>query len=181
VIPGPFLSPRFWNFFWGGTIVKGRKPVPTHLKLLRGNPGKRPLPENQPTPEPGAAMPDYLSPGAASHWPAVASELDAAGVLTRLDQTALALYCETFVRWRHATDHVAQHGPVIVSPSGLERLSPYLVIADRASEQMLKLLTEFGMTPSSRSRVSKVMPDKPQMNPRAALLTRAWYLKDRGS
>jgi P27 family predicted phage terminase small subunit len=152
--------------------MKGRKPIPTHLKVLRGNPGKRPLHENEPTPEPGAAMPTWLSPAAAAHWPAIAERLEKAGVLTVLDQTALAMYCEAFARWRHATDHVAQHGPVIVSPSGLARRSPHLVIADRASEQMVRLLTEFGMTPSSRSRVSKVQPDKPQMNPRAALLTR---------
>ena len=49
---------------------------------------------------------------------------------------------------------------------------PPLQIADKAFEQMTKLLVEFGMTPSSRSRVSKVRPDKPQVNPRAALLTR---------
>ena len=153
--------------------MKGRKPVPTYLKVLRGNPGKRPLPENQPTPEPGAAMPSYLSPEAAAHWPTVAEQLEAAGVLTRLDQSALALYCEAFARWRHATDHVVNHGPVIVSPSGLARRSPYLQIADKAFEHMTKLLVEFGMTPSSRSRVSKVKPDKPPVNPRAALLTRA--------
>ena len=65
--------------------------------------------------------------------------LEAAGVLTSLDQTALAMYCEAFARWRHATDHVAQHGPVIVSPSSLARRSPYLVIADCASEQMVRM------------------------------------------
>lgn len=152
--------------------MKGRKPIPTHLKVLRGNPGKRPLHENEPTPEPGATMPSYLSPEAAAHWPTVADQLEAAGVLTRLDQSALALYCETFARWRYAMDHVAEHGAVIVSPSGLAKRSPHLVIADRAFEQMLKLLTEFGMTPSSRARVSKVRPDKPPVNWRASLLTR---------
>jgi P27 family predicted phage terminase small subunit len=113
-----------------------------------------------------------LSPDAAAHWPTVAEQLEAAGVLTRLDQSALALYCEVFARWRRATDHVVEHGPVIVSPSGLSTRSPHLVIADRAFEQMVKLLTEFAMTPSSRSRVSKVRPDKPPVNWRAALLTR---------
>jgi hypothetical protein len=52
--------------------------------------------------------------------------------------------------------------------------SSYLAIANKAFEQLSKMLTEFGMTPSSRSRVSKVQPDKPQLNPRAALLTRQW-------
>ena len=29
----------------------GRKPLPTKIKLLRGNPGRRPLNENEPEPE----------------------------------------------------------------------------------------------------------------------------------
>ena len=154
--------------------------MPTHLKMLRGDPGKRRLPENKPTPEPGAAMPAWLSPGAAAHWPTVAEQLEDAGVLTQLDQTALAMYCEALARWRHATDHVVNQGPVIVSPSGLATQSPYLQIADKAFEQMTKLLVKFGMTPSSRSRVSKVKPDKPQINPRAALLTRQWMTEADG-
>ena len=30
--------------------MKGRKPVPTHLKVLRGNPGKRRLNNGEPLP-----------------------------------------------------------------------------------------------------------------------------------
>ena len=30
--------------------MKGRKPTPTHLKLVKGNPGKRKLPINEPKP-----------------------------------------------------------------------------------------------------------------------------------
>ena len=59
--------------------MKGRKPVPTYLKILRGNPGKRPLPENEPTPEPGATMPDWFSPAAAAHWPTMAESLKKRG------------------------------------------------------------------------------------------------------
>ena len=31
--------------------TRGRKPKPTALKVLEGNPGKRPLNENEPKPE----------------------------------------------------------------------------------------------------------------------------------
>jgi hypothetical protein len=31
--------------------MRGRKPVPTQVKLLRGNPGKRPLNEGEPQSE----------------------------------------------------------------------------------------------------------------------------------
>jgi hypothetical protein len=32
--------------------MRGRKPKPTRLKLVAGNPGKRPLNPREPTPEP---------------------------------------------------------------------------------------------------------------------------------
>ena len=89
-----------------------------------------------------------------------------------LPQTTRSLFGSALSSSTHATGHAVNHGPVIVSPSGLARLSPYLVIVDRAPEQMVRLLTKFGMTPSKRSRVSKVKPEKPQVNPRAAFLTR---------
>ena len=128
-------------------------PVPTHLKILRGNPGHRPLPENEPVPEPGADMPDDLSPEAAKHWPKVAKQLEDAGILTQIDATALALYCEAFARWRHASEQVTKYGPVVKGARGFPVQSPYLAIANKAHVQMVVLLREFGMTPSARTRV----------------------------
>ncbi|KAE8761248.1 hypothetical protein FSO04_04420 [Paraburkholderia madseniana] len=52
--------------------MRGRKPVPTALKLVRGNPGKRPIPEMEAHPSPDVQMPDWLSPKAKLHWPAIA-------------------------------------------------------------------------------------------------------------
>ena len=41
----------------------GRPPKPTYLKVLEGNPGKRPLNENEPKPKPSAPKcPAWLSP-----------------------------------------------------------------------------------------------------------------------
>lgn len=139
--------------------MRGRKPVPTALKIVRGNPGGRPLNENEPTPSNEIERPDYLSPQAAEHWPIVAKQLHDAKLLSSVDVAALALYCEAFARWRHASDQVQKFGPVVKAPSGFPVQSPYLAIANKAHEQMCKLLIEFGMTPSSRSRVSKVESD----------------------
>jgi hypothetical protein len=37
--------------------VRGRKPTPTAVRILKGNPGRRPLPSNEPTPEAGRCTP----------------------------------------------------------------------------------------------------------------------------
>lgn len=52
-----------------------------------------------------------------------------------------------------------KYGTVVKSPSGYPIQSPYLAIANKAHEQMTKLLAEFGMTPSSRSRCMVAKPD----------------------
>jgi P27 family predicted phage terminase small subunit len=134
--------------------MKGRKPTPTHLKLMRGNPGKRPINESEAQPDRGADMPTWLSIDAQAHWPIVAKQLDDAGVLTTMDQTALGLYCEAFARWKNANDMVVKTGAVIKAPSGYPVQSPFVSVSNKAFEQMTKLLIEFGMTPSSRSRVT---------------------------
>src|SRR5262245_25415667 len=128
-------------------------PKPTELRILAGNPGHRPLPENEPKPELGAEMPDFLSAAAQEHWPKIARQLESVGVLTRMDAVALALYCETFARWKHANDQVFRFGTVIKSPNGYPMQSPWLQISNKAHEQMVRLLVEFGMTPSSRTRL----------------------------
>ncbi len=83
-------------------MAAGRKPLPTHLKIIRGNPGKRALPKHEPEPAVGAEAPDWLTPEAAKHWPIVAKQLLDARVLTEMDGPALSLYCESFAQWKNA-------------------------------------------------------------------------------
>ena len=57
-------------------------------------------------------------------------------------------------RWVHAEKQVQKHGAVVLSPNKqFPMKSPYLSVADQAMEQMRKLMVEFGLTPSSRSRI----------------------------
>ena len=45
------------------------RPKPTNLKLIEGNPGKRPLPGNEPKPKPKApSMPSDLDYQAKKTW-----------------------------------------------------------------------------------------------------------------
>ena len=75
--------------------------VPTHLKLLRGNPGKRPIkPEPEPSvPDTPPEPPDFLSEDAVNEWWRVAPELHALGLLTELDVAPFAAYCDAYARW----------------------------------------------------------------------------------
>jgi P27 family predicted phage terminase small subunit len=87
----------------------------------------------------------------------MASVLSELGLLTRADRSALAAYCVAYSRWVSAEAEVKKYGTVVLSPDKkFPMKSPYLTVADQAMEAMRKFMTEFGLTPSSRSRI-KVM------------------------
>ena len=136
----------------------GRKPTPTAVKLLKGNPGRRPLNPNEPRPSGIPTCPEHLNAVAKAEWDRISVELSACGLLTSIDRAALAAYCATYARWLEAEQKIDRHGTVIKTQSGNAIQNPYVGVANRALDLMHKYLIEFGCTPSSRSRVS-VMPN----------------------
>jgi P27 family predicted phage terminase small subunit len=135
--------------------MRGRRPKPTRLKLLTGNPGKRPMNENEPKPELTIPeCPTELSPLARKEWDRLVGELTALRMLTNLDRAALAAYCGAYALWAEATEAIHKYGAMIKSPQGFPIQSPYLSIANRQSEIMMRIASEFGLTPASRSRIS---------------------------
>lgn len=140
--------------------ARGRKPTPTALKVVRGNPGRRPLNQDEPKPRVRVpAPPRHLSDEAKREWRRVGRQLADAGLVTALDRAALAGYCQAWGRWVEAEELLKRHGMLVKSPNGYPMMSPYLNVANRAMEQLRLLLTEFGMSPSSRSRVSVVQTE----------------------
>ena len=133
----------------------GRKPDPTSLKLLKGNPGKRPLNLHEPRPRVRLPQaPSHLGPEAKKEWRRLGRLLVSMGVMTEADAGALALLCTSWARWIEAEEQLRRYGIVIKSPSGYPIQSPYLSIARQAMAEVRSLLSEFGLTPASRSRVS---------------------------
>ena len=131
------------------------RPKPTALRLLQGNPGKRPLPKGEPTPDAQLPPPpDHLSPVAKEEWQTMGPQLLQLGLITWIDKPAFAAYCTCWARWAEAEKALQATGPVIRSPGGTPMLNPYYCVANQALSQMRSYLTEFGMTPSSRSRIS---------------------------
>jgi phage terminase small subunit len=83
--------------------MKGPQPQPTVLKILRGNPGKRRLPENEPKPEPGIPdMPAWIKsyPLAEECWHWLVEQLGGMGVLCKADGRCMELYCSAYSTWR---------------------------------------------------------------------------------
>jgi len=84
--------------------MRGPPPKPTYLRILEGNPSKRPLNRNEPQPPPVETLdpPDYLGGHAATEWCRIVPGLSAMRLLTIADIPALAAYCVAYARWREA-------------------------------------------------------------------------------
>lgn len=142
-----------------------RMPVPTTLKVLRGNPGKRPLTKNEPKPTLGApGCPTWLSIEAKAEWRRIVPRLDEIGLLTKVDRSALATYCEMWATFVYAQRKVHEHGIVIMA---VEKISedgtviytrpaknPAIIVARDAADKIRQFCAEFGLTPSARTRLS---------------------------
>lgn len=132
-----------------GGIGSGRPTKPTKLKILTGNPGGRPLPENEPQPTGEAVMPAWLPdyPKAVAVWNEVAPRIQAMGLLTDADQETFARYCTLTAE--HRKD------PEKFPASKMARLD--------------SLEARFGMDPSSRARLGGAGKKNAPGNPFAKL------------
>lgn len=134
---------------------RGPAPKPTVLRVLEGNPGKRPLNKREPKPRirtPKA--PAYLDLYAKAHWDELIPELEhIPGLLTAVDGGMLTLLCQTYSEWRMA-DEIIQRDGLTVETKGGTWARPEVKIRDSASKRYRAMAAEFGLTPSSRSRIS---------------------------
>ena len=142
--------------------MPGRKPKPTKVKQLEGNPGKRKADSNEPQPDTPEikSPPDYLGEIAQQEWWDLGPILHRNGLLTELDYSEFAAYCKVHERWVRAERVITEKGEIIKTTNGNYIQSPFVNIAHRCLELKQKYLTDFGMNPSARSRVS-INPKKP--------------------
>ncbi|MDA1129587.1 MAG: phage terminase small subunit P27 family [Chloroflexi bacterium] len=141
----------------------GRKPLPSEIKRLRGNPGHRPINDKEPQPEPRLTTPpSWLNQTAKREYRRMGKYLLKAGLLTELDDTALAAYAVSYSRWREANEQIDATGAIMPESNGRRaKPSPWVGIASSALKEMVKLMGDFGMTPSSRSGLVVTPPGKP--------------------
>jgi P27 family predicted phage terminase small subunit len=158
---------------------RGPPPKPTKLKVAAGNPGKRPLNQREPDPEVAAPpMPGWLSDRAKVEWKRITPELVTLGIVSRIDQAALAAYCQAVAELEQATRTIDAEGRVCVWPildkdgdKIGERLKSHPAVQQQrdAMQRVKGFLAEFGLSPASRSRVQAAGADKP---PPAKVVTR---------
>ena len=134
----------------------GPRSNPTPLKILRGNPGHQRINKQEPNPAPGCPKcPRWLLPEAKREWRRKAPELALMGVLTQIDGSALAAYCQVWAHWRECEEFITENGRVIVlrDDKGVVKWTqetPQARLALKYLEKIRQFASEFGLTPAAR-------------------------------
>ena len=136
---------------------RGPRPQPTKLKILRGNPGNRPINKSEPQPSAdGVVMPPHLGEVAAAKWAEVLPLLQAVKVMTRADIEALARYCDTYEWWLATRAKLKKEGdtyPILNDKGDVKYIAqrPEVSIAHKLAVQLRQLEQDFGLNPSART------------------------------
>lgn len=143
--------------------ARGPKPLPSALKQARGTyrPDRAAPCEAVPTGKP--SCPAWLSMDAKKEFRRLVRQLSGMGLLGAIDQNALVRYVDTWVRWRQAQQLMEKSGilSILKGPDGKVskvKPSPLVAISRSLAEQLSRLEADFGMNPSSRSRINVSMP-----------------------
>ena len=121
---------------------------PTVVKKFEGDRGKRPLPDNEPTPYPKApACPDNLDDGARGFWGSIGPKLEKLGLLTEVDGDAFSILCSI----RSRLDWVWGELKGLGSDDDSKKRRAFLMKEERLYSTLYRQYAgEFGLSPRGR-------------------------------
>lgn len=127
--------------------MKGARPKSASLKVLQGNPGRRPLDEPKPLPV-APECPKWLDKLAKSKWAELAPRLTALGLLTEVDGEAFALLCQHWANAVHAQESLERDGLTVAG-----KRNPAAGLLKDSSEAFRRYCGLFGLNPTDRARL----------------------------
>jgi P27 family predicted phage terminase small subunit len=140
--------------------MAGRPPKPTALKLIQGNPGKRPLNDAEPTfPVDDVAPPTWLNAAAKREWRRMLPLLRQQGLFTVAFVAEFAGYCLSFAEIGELERFLRKNGRSIVTASGYPVPRPEVAMRERALSRVHIFGASFGLSPSASTKV-KAQPEK---------------------
>ena len=130
---------------------RGPPPLPTALKLERGNPGHRPLNEDEPEFAPlEEPRPAELTGRGAAEWDRLAPELRAKGLLTVSGRTLFFEVC-------HLTGEIDTLQKLIRRTAWRDPMRlPWEKLLNAKRTQLRQTSAEFGLTPARAAGVKAI-------------------------
>ncbi len=144
--------------------MRGRKNTPTALKVITGNPGNRPLPDDEPEYTPDIPKrPAWLKGKVARReWKRVTKLLSDAGVMTIADGNSLAMYCYIMSEVDRLTKALeGENNDVIVTIKmdalGNEvkevKTNPRVLRLENCMKELRYYSALFGLDPADRGKI----------------------------
>lgn len=139
--------------------LPGRKPAPKALRILRGDRACRINAEEPEAPPANLEPPAWLGDGVArDKWAELVPLLVTMGVLTDADRDSLSRYCVCHEAWLKAVDACRRGLDILIHRDESGRIKnaqvgPHHTIMRRLGAELDRIACEFGMTPSSRTRL----------------------------
>lgn len=146
--------------------LRGPQPTPTKVLKMRGSWLAKRNP-NEPKPEMGIPKcPKFLKRTARKAWKILAPQLDYMGVLAKVDQNVLTMYCQLYTRWIEMENFIASHnhvypiketvdvdGKIVEKTIGF-KIFPQVRIASDLVSHLTRLGRELGLSPSARAHLT---------------------------
>ena len=146
----------------------GRKPKPREVQIAEGRHKKNPKRFASPVPPTASAvplMPPHFEGEAHAAWVQLERVMRPAGMWTATYEFAIQLFCESWAHYCAARDIVDATGIAITTEDASgetqTKRNAFSVEMHKYKDETIKLLTELGLTPSARSRVTVADSEEP--------------------
>jgi P27 family predicted phage terminase small subunit len=146
--------------------MAGRKKIPTKLKEIRGTLAKSREIENEmqvtevsSPPKP----PKWLSKTAKQQWVLITNELFNLRMLHSVDLALIEAYCNAIALHIETEQILQESGRIQIYRDEDGRIKhsqivPLVTVSKQALSDAIKLATQFGLTPSARTKISAERP-----------------------
>jgi len=133
--------------------MSGPPPKPNELKRIQGNPGKKKLPSLAGVvslPQVASSAPAHLSESAQILWNDIR---DRAIWVAETDAPLLLMLCEKFDRRSELLAKLQSSDHVLYTDKGYAYANPLVGMISTIENEVFKILSSLGLTPSDRSRL----------------------------
>ena len=139
----------------------GQRPMPTHLKLLRGNPGKQRCRRTSRSPTQADDVPESAAVRHRLRRRRMVDRRHRAASARAVDEDrcrAARRLLPRYGQWRMAAESLAKmqandpimNGMIIKTKYGDAAMNPLVIIVRKHAGDMVRFAAEFGLTPAAR-------------------------------
>lgn len=139
---------------------RGPKKTPTGILNLRGSWRGRERGDEVKVKSAVPNPPAMLNGEAKAEWKRVVKELDALGLIAKLDRAALTILCNAWSDYVAARKDLKKEGNTYANDKGEIKAHPLVKIMNDAQTCWYRMCKEFGLAPASRAGLAPTAKPK---------------------